>query len=147
MHMQVDLTKTVANFGVVFPSNWLNVLSLLWMLLLRLEHRWLEVTEDKRIPALIDAVSERGRLDNFESMGRTLVFANSVESVDAIGRVLERAGFRCMRYHRDLSLNERTEALQVFEQNGGLLICTDSAARGLDIPNISHVMQVSNTSA
>lgn len=72
-----------------------------------------------------------------------MVFANSVESVDGIWRVLERAGVKSKRYHRDLPLDERAESLQVFEQDGGLLICTDSAARGLDIPNIGHIIQVS----
>lgn len=100
-----------------------------------LEHRWLEVTQEEMLPALIEALKDG------DVNGRTLVFANSIESVDAIARVLDRAGFKSMRYHRDLSFEERAEALQLFEQEGGLLICTDSAARGLDIPNITHVIQ------
>lgn len=100
-----------------------------------LEHRWLEVTQEEMLPALIKA------LEDGDVNGRTLVFANSIESVDAIARVLDRAGFKSMLYHRDLSFEGRAEALQLFEQEGGLLICTDSAARGLDIPNITHVIQ------
>ncbi|KAH9544931.1 hypothetical protein CY35_12G021000 [Sphagnum magellanicum] len=109
----------------------------------RLEHQWVEVTEDSRIPALLEAVGMKGTLLESDPTisHRTMVFANSVESVDGIWRVLERAGVKSKRYHRDLPLDERAESLQVFEQDGGLLICTDSAARGLDIPNIGHVIQ------
>lgn len=101
-----------------------------------LEHRWVQVTEDNNLLSLlVDA------LRDIEFNGRTLVFANSVEGVDAIARVLDQSRFTCRRYHRDLSVEDKATALQVFEQEGGILICTDAAARGLDIPNITHVIQ------
>ena len=101
-----------------------------------LEHRWVQVTKDNN---LIDLLVDALRDSRFN--GRTLVFANSVEAVNAIARVLDQSGFKCMRYHRDLTMEDKAIALQVFEQEGGILICTDAAARGLDIPNITHVIQ------
>lgn len=101
-----------------------------------LEHRWVQVTEDNNLLSLLVAA-----LHDSQYNGRVLVFANSVEGVDAIARVLDHSELKCMRYHRDLTPEEKAVNLQVFEQEGGILVCTDAAARGLDIPNITHVIQ------
>lgn len=110
----------------------------------RLEQKWIEVTVDTQVDALIDAVKQGFRsevLDSGVGVSRTMVFANTVEAVEAISKILHRAGVECFRYHRDSSLEERAKTLVDFQQKGGVLVCTDSAARGLDIPNISHVIQ------
>jgi superfamily II DNA/RNA helicase len=45
-------------------------------------------------------------------------------------------------YHKKLPEAARKEALQKLrEREGGVLVCTDAAARGLDFPNVSHVIQ------
>ena len=75
-------------------------------------------------------------------MNRTIVFANAVEAVEAVSNILTSAGIKCFRYHSDCSLDERTKKLLDFQQKGGVFVCTDAAARGLDVPNISHVIQV-----
>lgn len=72
----------------------------------------------------------------------TMVFANTVGAVESIANVLKRASIECVTYHRDSSLEERTKNLTDFRERGGILVCTDAAARGLDIPNVSHVIQV-----
>lgn len=109
----------------------------------RLEERWIEVTFDTQVDALIDAVKQfrdKG-LDSEGSVSRTMVFANTVEAVEAVAKILERTGIQCYRYHKELSLEDRAKTLDYFQENGGLFICTDAAARGVDIPNISHVIQ------
>ncbi|KAM3325622.1 hypothetical protein P3S67_000747 [Capsicum chacoense] len=40
----------------------------------------------------------------------------------------------------DSSLEERTKNLLDFQQEGGIFVCTNAAARGIDIPNVSHVI-------
>lgn len=70
------------------------------------------------------------------------MFANTVAAVESIANVLKRASIECVTYHRDSSLEERTKNLTDFRERGGILVCTDAAARGLDIPNVSHVIQV-----
>lgn len=70
------------------------------------------------------------------------MFANTVGAVGSIANVLRRASIECVTYHRDSSLEERTKNLTDFRERGGILVCTDAAARGLDIPNVSHVIQV-----
>jgi len=101
-----------------------------------LEHRWVQVTKDNNLLSLlVDALRDS------PYNGRVLVFANSIEGVNAIARVLDQSELKCMRYHRDLTVEEKAVNLQVFEREGGILVCTDAAARGLDIPNITHVIQ------
>lgn len=93
--------------------------------------------------ALIDAVKNGDSVvDSVPGVLRTMVFANTVEAVEAVAKILTGAGLECFRYHSDSSLEERTQNLLDFQQKGGVFVCTDAAARGLDIPNISHVIQV-----
>lgn len=94
---------------------------------------------------LIDSVKQGCKinlLDSNDGLRRTMIFANTVEAAEAVSRILSRAGIECYCYHRDMSLEERTKNLLGIQQDGGVLVCTDAAARGLDIPNVSHVIQV-----
>lgn len=105
----------------------------------RLEQEWVEVTVDSQVDALIDAVKKGLKP---ERLSRTMVFANTVEAVESVAQILSRAGIECFLYHSDSPLDERTRNLVDFQQRGGVLVCTDAAARGLDIHNVSHVIQV-----
>ncbi|CAH9086406.1 unnamed protein product [Cuscuta epithymum] len=104
----------------------------------RLEQRWVEVTTDTQADTLINAVK-----DGIHSSGalRTMVFANTVDAVEAVAKILTQAGIKCFCYHSNCSLEQRTESLIDFQQSGGVFVCTDAAARGLDVPNVSHVIQ------
>ncbi|KAG7974878.1 hypothetical protein I3843_06G069900 [Carya illinoinensis] len=101
----------------------------------RLKQRWIQVTLETQVDELIKAVKSK------DGECRTMVFANTVEAVEAVANVLLKAGIECYRYHKDFSLEERTQTLADFQGKGGILVCTDAAARGVDIPNVSHVIQ------
>ncbi|GJY22159.1 DEAD-box ATP-dependent RNA helicase 22 [Tanacetum coccineum] len=107
----------------------------------RLEQKWIEVTVDTQVDVLIDAVNHTKLLSSDNGVSRTMVFANTVEAVEAIATVLQGAGIECYCYHSESSLEERTRNLVDFQENGGIFVCTDAAARGTDIPNVSHVIQ------
>ncbi|KAA8529524.1 hypothetical protein F0562_033677 [Nyssa sinensis] len=108
----------------------------------RLHQKWIEVTVDTQVDVLINAVRFSSEvLDSGAGLSRIMVFANTVEAVEAVVKILVGAGIECFRYHRDTSLAERTMNLLNFQQKGGVLVCTDAAARGLDVPNVSHVIQ------
>ncbi|KAL1179568.1 hypothetical protein V6Z11_A03G168800 [Gossypium hirsutum] len=109
----------------------------------RLKEKWIEVTTDNQVDALIEAVKQFGSkaLDHGAGVSRTMVFGNTVEAVEAVANILQRAGIECYRYHTGLSLAERAESLDDFRAKGGIFVCTDAAARGVDIPNVSHVIQ------
>ncbi|XP_015957019.1 DEAD-box ATP-dependent RNA helicase 22 isoform X1 [Arachis duranensis] len=110
----------------------------------RLEQRWVEVTVESQVDQLIKAVRHPFKptdLDNAGGIQRTMVFANTVEAVEAVAKILLRCGIECLRYHKNCTLEERAQALVEFEEKGGVLVCTDAAARGVDIPNVLHVIQ------
>ena len=75
--------------------------------------------------------------DNFKN---AIIFCNRKREVAQLHRSLVRHGFNAAALHGDLDQSARTAALDAF-RNGEvkLLIASDVAARGLDIPDVSHV--------
>lgn len=110
----------------------------------RLEQKWVEVTNDTEVDALINAVNSglNTKVGSSSGIIRTMVFANTVEAAEAVAKILMGANIKCLRYHSSISWEERTENLVDFQLKGGVFVCTDAAARGLDIQKVSHVIQV-----
>jgi len=72
---------------------------------------------------------------------RTLIFCNSVDATRAVQYSLNEAGVDAISYHGDLNSRERAANLETFRSGGQqYLVCTDIAARGLDVPEIEHVI-------
>ncbi|CAN6727248.1 unnamed protein product [Malus baccata var. baccata] len=107
----------------------------------RLKQRWIQVTFDTQVDELVKAVKHGIETRSASGQCRTMVFANTVEAVESVAKILMRAGIECYQYHKDCSLEDRAKTLVDFQEKGGILVCTDSAARGVDIPNVSHVIQ------
>jgi len=77
------------------------------------------------------------------SNSRTLLFCNSVASARAVQYHLVEAGTPALSYHGDLNSREREANLDAFRNGTShLMVCTDIAARGLDIPEIDSVVMV-----
>src|ERR1700732_2851547 len=69
-----------------------------------------------------------------------IVFCNRKREVATLHRSLVRHGFSAIALHGDMDQQARTAALKQFRKNEGtLLVASDVAARGLDIPDVSHV--------
>lgn len=70
-----------------------------------------------------------------------LIFCNRKRDVQIVYRSLAKHGFSVNALHGDMDQRARTSALDSF-RNGTtqLLVCSDVAARGLDIPDVSHVI-------
>lgn len=78
---------------------------------------------------------------------RVIVFLNSVDDVDEVCQALERVGITGLGYHAKKSLQERADALENFRKKPALeapnlLVSTDLASRGLDVPGVSCVVQL-----
>ena len=71
----------------------------------------------------------------------TLVFCNHRESVERVGKYLQSQKLPCGIFHGGMEQEDRERSLYKF-RNGSchVLISTDLAARGLDIPNIDHIV-------
>ncbi|KAJ8672439.1 hypothetical protein QAD02_003698, partial [Eretmocerus hayati] len=81
--------------------------------------------------------------------GRSLVFCNSINCVKRLATLLGILGCNPLPLHACMPQRRRLKNLEKFQKNDcGLLIATDVAARGLDIPHIEHVLhyQVPRTS-
>ncbi|MBI3636865.1 MAG: DEAD/DEAH box helicase [Candidatus Rokubacteria bacterium] len=73
--------------------------------------------------------------------GPTLVFTRTKHRADRLARAVTAAGHRVTRLHADRTMSQRREALDGFRAGRyRVLIATDIAARGIDVPGISHVV-------
>lgn len=75
-----------------------------------------------------------------EDVKNAFVFCNRKKDVDMLGRWLKEKGFLSAALHGDMVQSKRTETLQAFKDGKiVLLVCSDVAARGLDVSGVSHV--------
>jgi ATP-dependent RNA helicase DDX3X len=73
--------------------------------------------------------------------GLTLVFVETKRKADEIENSLRDEGYPATSIHGDRQQWEREEALRLFKSGRlPILVATDVAARGLDIPNVNHVV-------
>ncbi|KAA8523029.1 hypothetical protein F0562_009452 [Nyssa sinensis] len=71
----------------------------------------------------------------------TLVFVETKRGADALERLLSMNGFPATAIHGDKVQREREQALRSFKTGvTPILVATDVAARGLDIPHVAHVI-------
>src|SRR5947209_7601790 len=80
------------------------------------------------------------RLVRDNPVKNAIVFCNRKRDVDVVARSLQKHGFSVAPLHGDLGQPVRTKTLDAF-RNGEihLLVASDVAARGLDIPAVSHI--------
>ncbi|MDQ0325963.1 ATP-dependent RNA helicase RhlE [Rhodopseudomonas julia] len=74
-------------------------------------------------------------------MERAIVFTRTKRGADRVSQHLDKAGLRSAAIHGNKSQNQREKALGAF-RNGrvAVLVATDIAARGIDIDDVSHVV-------
>ena len=92
-----------------------------------------EASEKRRLlRALIDNEGDKCR--------NAIIFCNRKTDVDIVAKSLTKYGYDAAPIHGDLEQSQRTRTLDGF-RDGTLrfLVASDVAARGLDIPNVSHV--------
>lgn len=76
-----------------------------------------------------------------EELGATLVFARRKIDAEWLYHVLERKGHPVSRIHSDRSQGKRVQALEGFRAGSHrILVATDIAGRGIDVPGIEHVI-------
>ncbi len=75
-----------------------------------------------------------------ESCTNAIIFCNRKMDVDVVAKSLKAHGFNAAPIHGDLDQSQRTKTLDGFRDGSlQLLVASDVAARGLDIPSVSHV--------
>lgn len=80
------------------------------------------------------------RLIRNENVGNALIFCNRKVDVDILYKSLTKHGFKAVRLHGDLAQSARSETLEMFKRGeASLMVCSDVAARGIDIVGLTHV--------
>ncbi|MEV8465310.1 DEAD/DEAH box helicase [Fluviibacterium sp. DFM31] len=75
-----------------------------------------------------------------EKCSNAIVFCNRKVDVDIVAKSLKKHGYDAAAIHGDLEQSQRTATLQGFRDgNLRFLVASDVAARGLDVPAVSHV--------
>jgi ATP-dependent RNA helicase RhlE len=97
------------------------------------EHRFVGVTADTKVETLVDMLEHDD--------GLTLVFVRTKRGADRLVQRLRRHHVKAVAMHGDMGQGARERALAQFEAGKvTTLVATDVAARGLDLENISHVI-------
>ena len=88
-----------------------------------------------------DKVEGLCRLLDAEIDGKIIIFCRTKKGVDDLAIALASRGYMAEGLHGDLSQTQRDRVMKKFrEGTADILIATDVAARGIDIDNITHVI-------
>jgi ATP-dependent RNA helicase DeaD len=99
-----------------------------------IEHFLIEVKEEEKISLLKDVTV-------VENPDSCLIFCRTKEHVDAVYNELEKSNYSCERLHGGLEQEDRFAVMEGFKMgNFRYLVATDVAARGIDIDNVTLVI-------
>ena len=100
-----------------------------------ISHSFVHVdSQGAKLPALVQELRDGER-------GRTLVFVRTKRGADRLVKRLSAKDLHAVAMHGDKSQNQRERALARFEQGDiDTLVATDVAARGIDVADVTHVI-------
>jgi ATP-dependent RNA helicase RhlE len=92
------------------------------------------VREEEKLQMLVSLIKE-------EKIESALIFLRTIRRTDRVARMLKKVEHKTTAIHGDLPQNKRQQALEGFRSGKyKILVATDVAARGLDIDDVSHVI-------
>ncbi|MFI0422642.1 DEAD/DEAH box helicase [Spongiactinospora sp. 9N601] len=99
-----------------------------------MEHHVLQVTRDDKFPITAEIANRDGK---------TIMFVRTQHGVDRLVKQLARVGVRAGGLHGGKRQNQRTRILSEFREGAvNVLVCTDVAARGIHVDDVSLVLHV-----
>ncbi|MCF6473137.1 DEAD/DEAH box helicase [Nonomuraea sp. MG754425] len=99
-----------------------------------MEHHVMQVTRDDKFDVTAEIANREGR---------TIIFVRTQHGVDRLCKQLARVGVKSGGLHGGKRQNQRTRILSEFREGSvNVLVCTDVAARGIHVDNISLVLHV-----
>jgi ATP-dependent RNA helicase RhlE len=100
----------------------------------RVEHRFIAVAHESKLKSLVSELATGER-------GRTLVFVRTKRGADRLVKRLSRQGVEAVAIHGNRSQSQRERALARFHSGAiDTLVATDVAARGIDVQDVTHVI-------
>jgi ATP-dependent RNA helicase RhlE len=98
------------------------------------EQRVMPVNHDQKVDLVVEYFRHH-------DPDRTLIFTRTRRRAERLARTLNKAGITCEAIHGDRTQGQRQQALDGFKQGKiAVLVATDVVARGIDVDNISHVI-------
>ena len=92
------------------------------------------VAQESKLSLLLDLLEK-------QDFDRVLVFTRTKRGADRVAHILEKRSHKSNRIHGDRSQSQREAALKAFKLgHTNVLVATDVAARGIDIDQVSHVI-------
>ncbi len=89
----------------------------------------------------MDKIEVLARVLQAEGRGLTIVFSRTKRSADQVASSLTAKGFAAAAVHGDLGQGQRERAMRAFRSGKvDVLVATDVAARGLDVDDVTHVV-------
>jgi ATP-dependent RNA helicase DeaD len=99
-----------------------------------IEQAYFEIRERDRVDALT-------RIIDHEAISRAIIFCRTKRSCDELASALQARGYIAEAIHGDLNQAQRNRVLSRFKDGQiELLVATDVAARGIDVENVTHVI-------
>ena len=99
-----------------------------------IDQSYLIVHEGEKFKHLCNFIKNRDKK-------QTIVFAATKQRTQRLANELKQEGFRAITIHGDLSQKQRDIAMYRFKKgNEDILVATDIAARGIDVPAVGHVI-------
>jgi ATP-dependent RNA helicase RhlE len=98
------------------------------------KHRFVHLAHEAKLEALVRELKH-------DACERTLVFVRTKRGADRLVKRLDQHGVRAVAMHGNKSQAQRQKALARFESGHvDTLVATDVAARGIDVPDVTHVI-------
>ncbi len=99
-----------------------------------IEQAYYEIRERDRVEALT-------RIIDHEAITRGIIFCRTKRACDEVSSALQARGYLAEAIHGDLNQAQRNRVLARFKEGQiELLVATDVAARGIDVENVTHVI-------
>jgi ATP-dependent RNA helicase DeaD len=101
-----------------------------------IEQSYLVVEEREKFKHLTDFIKQ-----NQNEKAQTIVFAATKQRADRVSYKLRQDGYRAVTIHGDLTQKQRDNSMMKFRKGTeDILVATDIAARGIDVPAVGHVI-------
>lgn len=135
-------TKNVRNeIQNLFPSAEIITTANLHKASDHLSYNWIKIDPSHRMEALLNVIQTDTTFQP-NTNGRILVFTRDASSVDSTAAFLTEKGVPCVGYHKKLGGIYRRANLERFRKEAGIvMVCTDGMSRGMDVEDVTHVVQ------
>ena len=101
--------------------------------IINIKQKTVHISDNEKYPSLLNELDQRS--------GSVIVFVNTKRGADTLAEKLFRDGHEANAIHGDLRQRQRDQVIKSFRnKNYRIMVATDVAARGLDIPHIEHVI-------